>query len=97
MTTVARNRHSGRINGGRREPKRHESAAERHAANQATPVFLAHGQQDNVVVLPRAVATRDALTGLGYAVEWHEYPMRHEICRPQLDEIRRWLLARLGA
>ncbi|MEJ6055425.1 carboxylesterase, partial [Aeromonas salmonicida] len=29
--------------------------------------------------------------------EWHEYPMRHEICRPQLDDIGHWLLARLSA
>lgn len=31
---VARNRHSGRINGGRREPNRHESAAERHCEKE---------------------------------------------------------------
>ena len=37
------------------------------------------------------------LEAAGLTLEWHEYPMRHEICRPQLGDIRSWLLARLGA
>ena len=67
-------------------------AAERHAANQATPVFLAHGTQDNVVVLPRATDTRDALAALGYAVEWHDYPMAHSVCMEEIADLNAFLL-----
>lgn len=68
------------------------TAAERHTANQATPVFLAHGQHDNVVVLPRAIASRDALLALGYAVEWHEYPMAHSVCMEEIADLNAFLL-----
>jgi len=68
------------------------TAAEQHPANQATPIFLAHGQQDGVVQLPRAIASRDALTALGHAVEWHEYPMEHSVCLPEIADLQRFLL-----
>ncbi len=67
-------------------------AAERSAANQDVPVFLAHGRHDEMVALPRATASRDALTALGYAVEWHEYPMGHSVCAEELGDLRTWLL-----
>lgn len=72
------------------------TAAERSAANQGTPIFLAHGQQDGVVTLPRAEATRDALRALGYAVEWHTYPMQHTVCPQEVADLNRFLLQVLG-
>jgi phospholipase/carboxylesterase len=68
------------------------TAAEQHPANQATPLFLAHGQHDGVVQLPRAIASRDALTALGHAVEWHDYPMEHSVCAPEIADLSRFLL-----
>ena len=68
-----------------------KAAAERSAASQRTPVFLAHGRHDDVVVLPRALASRDALQALGYTVEWHEYPMAHSVCPQEIDDLARWL------
>ncbi|MES2533673.1 MAG: carboxylesterase [Pseudomonadota bacterium] len=68
------------------------TAAERHAANHDTPVFLAHGAYDNVVVPPRAVAARELLAGLGYAVEWHEYPMAHSVCIEEIADLNAFLL-----
>lgn len=67
-------------------------AAERHAANHGTPIFLAHGSADPVVVLPRATATRDALQALGYNVDWHEYPMAHSVCMEEIADLNAWLL-----
>ena len=55
------------------------TAKERNAANRHTPIFLAHGTHDEVVHLHRAEASRDALAALGYAVEWHTYPMGHSV------------------
>ena len=70
--------------------------AERHAANAATPIFLAHGRMDPVVPLARAVASRDALEALGYMVEWHEYPMGHSVCMEEIGDLNRWLLVALA-
>jgi phospholipase/carboxylesterase len=72
------------------------TAAERHAANEGTPVFLAHGRADPVVPIARALASRDALQALGYPVEWHEYPMAHSVCADEIGDLNRWLLAVLG-
>ncbi|MBS0450865.1 MAG: alpha/beta hydrolase [Proteobacteria bacterium] len=70
--------------------------AERHAANHDTPIFLAHGSADPVVVLPRATATRDALKALGYKVDWHEYPMAHSVCMEEIADLNAWLLRALA-
>ena len=67
-------------------------AAERSAANADVPIFLAHGTQDEMVALPRATASRDALAALGYAVDWHAYPMGHSVCMQEVQDLRRWLL-----
>jgi phospholipase/carboxylesterase len=67
------------------------TAAERSAANAHTPIFMAHGQQDNVVVPERAAASHDALRALGYSVDWHEYPMAHSVCMEEIADLSQWL------
>lgn len=54
-------------------------AAERAAANAHTPIFMAHGNQDPVVLPARGEASRDLLKSLGYPVQWHSYPMPHSL------------------
>ncbi|RZL44665.1 MAG: carboxylesterase [Variovorax sp.] len=68
------------------------TAAERHAANHKTPVFLAHGTRDGVVPIGRGHQTRDALVALGYAVEWHDYPMEHSVCMEEIADLNAFLL-----
>ena len=68
------------------------TAAERHPANQATPVFMAHGRQDDVVVMARATQSRDLLQSLGYRVDWHDYAMPHSVCMEEIADLNRWLL-----
>ena len=64
---------------------------ERHAANADTPIFLAHGTHDPVVVLERAEASRAKLVALGYPVQWHTYPMQHSVCAEEIHDISRFL------
>jgi phospholipase/carboxylesterase len=77
-------------------PLAETTAAERSAANQATPIFLAHGRFDPMIALPRAIASRDALVALGYPVQWHEYPMEHSVCLPEIEDLQRFLLQTLA-
>ncbi len=70
--------------------------AERHAANQNTPIFLAHGSIDSVVIIDRAATSRDLLQELGYLVEWHEYMMLHSVCAEEVTDIGNWLRRVLG-
>ncbi|OYW18639.1 MAG: carboxylesterase, partial [Burkholderiales bacterium 12-64-5] len=73
------------------------TAAERSNGNRDVPVFLAHGTFDPVVALDRGVASRDALAALGYAIEWHQYPMQHSVCAEEIQDLNRWLLQVLAA
>ena len=72
------------------------TAAERHAANHDTPVFLGHGRQDPMVPMALAQQSRDALAALGYTVEWHEYTMAHSVCMEEIADLNRFLLRVLG-
>ena len=71
-------------------------AAERHAANARTPVFMAHGTQDPVVVVARGEASRDALATLGQPVQWHSYPMPHSLHPREIADISAFLAQVLG-
>ena len=77
-------------------PLAEQTAAERSAASMQTPIFLAHGSRDGVVPIDRAIASRDALQGLGYSVEWHDYLMEHSVCPQEIADIQAWLLRVLG-
>ena len=68
------------------------TAAERSVVSSGLPIFLAHGRDDTVVPLSRALASRDALQALGCAVEWHDYPMPHSVCPQEVADLNRWLL-----
>ena len=61
--------------------------AEASAKNREIPIFMAHGQYDDIIPIRRAEASRDALQKLGYKVEWHAYPMPHSVCAPEIRDI----------
>ncbi|MGD2096665.1 MAG: dienelactone hydrolase family protein [Desulfobacterales bacterium] len=69
-----------------------QSAAAFSSANRQVPIMMAHGQSDPIIPLPKALETRQALSDLGYAVDWHEYPMPHSVCAEEIEDIRLWLL-----
>jgi phospholipase/carboxylesterase len=66
-------------------------AAERSPANQSIPIFMAHGAYDDVIPIQRAQQSRAALESLGYKVEWHDYPMPHSVCAPEIADISAFL------
>ena len=72
-------------------PQSRELATAKSPANQATPVFMAHGTQDPVVPYPLGDESRQLLQAAGYSVEWHPYPMPHSLCEPEVADIRAWL------
>jgi len=66
-------------------------AAEKSSANSAVPLLLCHGRLDPVVPITMGIEAHDVLRDEGYAVEWHEYPMQHEVCAEEIDVIAQWL------
>ncbi|HXV40710.1 MAG TPA: alpha/beta hydrolase-fold protein [Steroidobacteraceae bacterium] len=65
-------------------------------ANRATPILMCHGIYDPVLPAQLGAMAREWLRTLGYAVEWHEYAMQHQVCLPEIQDIAAWLRARLA-
>jgi phospholipase/carboxylesterase len=70
-------------------------AQERSAANADLPILMCHGAFDTVLPIPLGAMARDYLRALGYPVEWHDYPVQHELCAEEIEAIGRWLQERL--
>lgn len=60
-------------------------------ANRDLPIFMAHGGYDDIIPIDRAQASCRHLQALGYAVEWHEYPMPHSVCANEVTDIAAFL------
>ena len=72
------------------------TATERSAFNTGLPIFMGHGSFDPVVPEILGLMSRDLLTRLGYDVVWHGYPMAHQVCPPEIADLRAWIGKRLA-
>ena len=59
--------------------------------NKTVPIFMAHGVFDPVVPLVMGAGSMTFLTGLGYAVDWRQYPMQHSVCAQEIQDIGAWM------
>ncbi|MBK8750790.1 MAG: alpha/beta fold hydrolase [Candidatus Competibacteraceae bacterium] len=66
-------------------------SAERRPANQHTPLFVAHGDYDEVIPMRYGQMSVQRLESLGYPSEWHHYGMGHEVCLEEIRDIAGWL------
>lgn len=64
--------------------------AERTDANLAIPIMMAHGTMDPMIPIMRAATSRENLVRLGYDVRWFDYPMGHQVCLEEVEEIARF-------
>ena len=69
---------------------------ERSPANHEIPIFQAHGSMDPMVPMALGQAARERLEGLGYSVDWHDYPMQHQVCTEEIQALGAWLQERLA-
>ncbi len=72
-------------------------ATEAAPANRDVPIFWAHGLHDPMI--PRAMAEqgRDHVAALGYAIEYHRYPIPHSVSAEEIADVARWLGRVLGS
>ena len=59
--------------------------------DRKTPIFQAHGSFDPMVRMEWAGMSREILEKGGWTVEWHEYPMAHQVCLEEVQAIGKWL------
>jgi phospholipase/carboxylesterase len=53
--------------------------------------LIAHGTNDMLVPYEFGQYAREALEKLDYTVKWLEYPMEHNICSAEIQDISKWL------
>lgn len=72
-------------------PLAEATATEASPDNAQLPVFFAHGTHDPVIPIAMARGSVERLDALGYPIEWHEYPMPHSVCLPEVEHLSDWL------
>jgi phospholipase/carboxylesterase len=76
-------------------PMAEKTDAEANPANRDVPVFMAHGMLDPTISHALGEMSRDYLAQRGYAIDWHAYPMAHQVCAEEIADLRNWMNARL--
>jgi phospholipase/carboxylesterase len=61
------------------------------------PILLVHGRADGVLPIQHGRASRALLEALPVDLEYHEYPMGHEVSAASLADVAAWLHRRLDA
>ena len=62
-----------------------------------TPIFQAHGSFDPLIAVHFAGVSYRTLTKAGWSVEYHEYPMAHQVAEAEIRDIGIFLRRVLGA
>lgn len=76
-----------------------DALARLHEAPQAArgqPVFVAHGRFDPVVPFAAGEDAARRLREIGFDVDFHAYPMQHQVCPDEVDHLRDWFDRRLS-
>jgi phospholipase/carboxylesterase len=51
---------------------------------------------DPMLPVQMGEASRDRLVAAGYTVEWKAYPMQHQVCMEEIEDMSAWLGVRLS-
>lgn len=60
-------------------------------ANQNIPVFVAHGSHDPVVPEALGAKSVEALRARGLEPVYRSYPMQHQVCLEEIQDISSWM------
>lgn len=76
-------------------PLRHFLEKEASEANKMTPIFMAHGDEDDIVAPAFGELSYHCLKKLEYPVQFNRYPIGHNVCSQEIMDITQWLQQRL--
>lgn len=68
---------------------------ERSPENAGTPIMMGHGRFDDVIPLEYARNAKQRLLELNYDLQWQDYPMSHQVCAAEINDIGVWLKSRI--
>ncbi len=78
-------------------PTPDKAAAALQAGAEHQPLFMAHGLDDSMVPYDAGEHSAAILQRMGFAPAWHSYPMAHQVCIEELNDLGDWLEARFAA
>ena len=78
-------------------PAAARSVAALHANASSQPLFMAHGVHDPVVPYAAGERSAELLRGQGFDVQWHRYPMQHQVCAEEIRDLGDWMSQRFAA
>jgi phospholipase/carboxylesterase len=58
---------------------------------------MAHGQFDPVVPYAGGDFSARKLRELGFTVDWHAYPMAHQVCAEEIRDLGDWMARRFAS
>jgi phospholipase/carboxylesterase len=63
---------------------------------KSVPIFMSHGEYDDVIHIKHAQQSLDSLKQQGLSVEWHSYPIAHSVSADEVIAIANWLKRQFG-
>ena len=63
----------------------------------STPIFMAHGRQDDVLTFDFGTSSKETLIANGIHVNWHAYNMAHSVCPEEIVDIGNWIVSCLSS
>jgi phospholipase/carboxylesterase len=64
--------------------------------NQSIDIQIYHGSLDPVVNQSLGLKAQSDLHNLGYQTQYHDYPMEHQLCYEQVQDIAQWIQAKFA-
>lgn len=73
------------------------SECECEVVNSSTPIFIAGGRFDPIVLPAWTKQSLDWVQSRGFQhIAWHEYPMEHSICVEEIRDLASWFTSRMN-
>ncbi|NKB76181.1 MAG: carboxylesterase [Gammaproteobacteria bacterium] len=72
-------------------PFLNSTETERTKENQDTPIFVAHGTNDQAIPLEVGQSDRDRLIGMGYQVQWNTYDAAHYVHPDAISDVAKFM------
>ncbi len=77
-------------------PMSSEQLAQVAPERKSLPLFVAHGDHDDVIKIEYAERSVERLKAAGFNPDWHNYPMAHNVDLNEVNDMANWFKRLLG-
>jgi phospholipase/carboxylesterase len=65
-------------------------------AHRSIPIFMAHGDHDDVIAIEHAVQSKETLEAQKVNIEWRYYSMPHSVSTEEIADLSTWMKLQFG-